>query len=183
MSTRGRLHPRTGPEELRPPPGPAAGGRAVRCPAGLGARPAECGAAERGAAERGAAERAEPLALLVAADGLPRPAPRRSGHVARAGGRTVPAAGRTVFRRTGVGRTAHAAGNHPPGHCPDPAPDSWHAVARAPARAGAGRPRGSAHAVAPRRRTRCRERGDVRGGGPVRVLRGSDLPPERNATP
>ncbi|MFB6549385.1 hypothetical protein [Streptomyces sp. NPDC056405] len=76
-----------GPPELRAAVRPGTEGHAIRSPADLDAW----------MTERGPAEAAEPFTHGVGHDDLPRPAPRRSEHVACAGGRDVLGAGGIAF--------------------------------------------------------------------------------------
>ncbi|GAA4027586.1 hypothetical protein [Streptomyces plumbiresistens] len=132
-------------------------------------------------AERGTAESAEPFTFVVALDGLLRLAPRRSEHVACAGGGDVLAAGEIGFHRD-VGRwTVREVTNQSTGYCPDL--DSWHAVAHALDLAGIGHPGRFTHEVVFRRCERCRECSVVREGDFVCVFCGSDLPVAWNIAP
>ncbi|KOU63295.1 hypothetical protein ADK57_22575 [Streptomyces sp. MMG1533] len=131
--------------------------------------------------ERGQSESAEPFTFVVALDGLLRLAPRRSEHVACAGGDDVLAAGEMGFRR-GSGRwTVHEVTNQSTGYCPDL--DSWHAVARALDRAGIDHPGRFTHEIVFRRCERCQERSVVREGDFVCVFCGSALPSAWNLAP
>ena len=74
-------------------------------------------------------ELVEPVTFVVALDGVLRLAPRRSEHVALAGGRDVLAAGEVTFVPAGSGWRVAEATNQSTGYCPEP--DSWPAVGRA----------------------------------------------------
>ncbi|MEU5892074.1 hypothetical protein ABZ835_35365 [Streptomyces sp. NPDC047461] len=152
-----------GPAEIRALVRPGAGGRAIGSPADLGAWVAEA---------------REPYTFVVDLDGRLRLAPRRSEHVACAGGGPVPAAGEMAFRRESGPWTAHEISNQSTGYCPDLT--SWHAVARALESAGVGHPDRFTHEVVFRRCERCRECSVVREGEFVCVFCGSDLPVEWN---
>lgn len=124
--------------------------------------------------ERGAAEAAEPYTYVVGLDGLLLLAPRRSEHVACAGGRRVLAAGEMAFSGSPGRWAVHEVSNQSTGYCPDL--DSWQAVARALEAAGVEHPGGFTHEVVFRRCERCRECSVVREGDFVCVFCGSDLP-------
>jgi hypothetical protein len=108
--------------------------------------------------ERG--DPAEPFTFVVALDGMLRLAPRRSEHVALAGGWDVLAAGEISFTRTGSGWQVVEVTNHSTGYCPDPG--SWPAVERALDRVGADHPDGFTYRVIFRRCPTCGERNVVR---------------------
>ncbi len=72
---------------------------------------------------------AEGATFVVDRAGRLRLAPRRSEHVACAGGEAVLAAGEMDFAQTGSGPTVAAISNQSTGYCPEP--ESWPAVARA----------------------------------------------------
>lgn len=71
----------------------------------------------------------EPLTFVVLVDGVLRLAPRRSEHVALAGGREVLAAGEVTFVPAGSGWRVAEVTNQSTGYCPEP--ESWPAVGRA----------------------------------------------------
>lgn len=160
-----------GPAELSAAVRPDAEGRLVRSAADLGAWLAECAWDER----------AEPFTYVVGADGWLRLAPRRSEHVACAGGRDVLAAGEIRFERVSGRWRAVAVSNQSTGYCPDL--DSWPAVARALDRAGVAHPGRFTHEVVFRRCERCAECAIVREGDFVCVFCGSDLPARWNVAP
>ncbi|MFG3029887.1 hypothetical protein ACGFZJ_15440 [Streptomyces sp. NPDC048253] len=149
-----------GPQDVRRAVVPGAGGRVIRCAADLDAY--------------AMAEEGEPFTYVVGLDGLLRLAPRRSEHVACAGGADVLGAGEISFRRTPLGPRVHEVSNQSTGYCPDP--DSWPAVAAALDGAGIGRPDGFTHALVFRRCERCGENSVVREGVFVCVFCDSDLP-------
>lgn len=83
----------------------------------------------------------EPFTFVVDLTGTLRLAPRRSEHVACAGGEPVLSAGEITFRRGRDGRwEATEVSNQSTGYCPDTA--SWPAVAAALDRAGLAHPGG-----------------------------------------
>ena len=95
-------------------------------------------------------------------------APRRSEHVACAGGGDVLAACERGFGRDCGSWTIHEVTDQSTGYCPDL--DSWHAVADALDRVGIDHPGRFTHEVVFRRCERCREcsvvrEGDLRPGG------------------
>lgn len=77
---------------------------------------------------------AEPVTFVVALDDVLRLAPRRSEHIALAGGRDVLAAGEMAFASAGIGWRVAEVTNQSTGYCPDP--DCWPAVAKALDRLG-----------------------------------------------
>ncbi|WP_433247164.1 hypothetical protein [Actinomadura nitritigenes] len=82
----------------------------------------------------------EPFTYVVDLEGTLRIAPRRSEHVACAGGRPVLAAGEIAFERMHGEWRVTEVSNQSTGYCPDPA--SWPEVAEALDRAGIARPDG-----------------------------------------
>ncbi|NBE53268.1 hypothetical protein [Streptomyces boluensis] len=164
MTTRGRSYRYVGPEELRDAVRPGGAGFRVRSGADVedwvGRQPADA--------------LVEPFTYVVDTDGLLRLAPRRSEHVACAGGAPVLAAGEIGFVR-GAGRwVVGEVSNLSTGYCPDLA--CWAAVAEALDRAGVERPPGFTYEVVFRRCTGCRERAIVREGDFVCVFCGAELP-------
>jgi hypothetical protein len=91
-------------------------------------------------AGRDRGELAEPFTFVVALDGGLRLAPRRSEHIALAGGHDVLAAGEITFAASAPapGWRVAAVTNQSTGYCPDP--DCWPAVAAALDRIGVPRP-------------------------------------------
>jgi len=159
-----------GPAALRAAVRPNTGGRVVRSADDLDAW----------ASERGRAEFAEPFTFVIGPDGLLRLAPRRSEHVACAGGGEVLAAGEMELSREAGHWTVPEVSNQSTGYCPDL--DSWHAVADALDRAGIGRPDGFTREVVFRRCERCQECAIVREEDFVCVFCGSDLPARWNVS-
>ena len=115
-------------------------------------------------AGRGRGDLAEPFTFVVALDGVLRLAPRRSEHVALAGGQDVLAAGEMAFAAAGAGWRVAAVTNQSTGYCPDP--DCWPAVAAALDRAGIPHPGGFTDRVVFRRCPDCGERNLVPGRRP-----------------
>ncbi|WP_198171111.1 TFIIB-type zinc ribbon-containing protein [Actinoplanes awajinensis] len=120
-------------------------------------------------------DRAEPFTFVVALDGRLRLAPRRSEHVALAGGRDVLAAGEMGF---GAGWRVTEVTNQSTGYCP--APDCWDAVAGALDRLGISHPGGFADTIVFRRCPACGERNIVRDGDFTCALCGGALPEQWN---
>ncbi|MEU6713900.1 hypothetical protein ABZ897_20710 [Nonomuraea sp. NPDC046802] len=136
---------------------------------------------DRWIAERPAEELAEPFTFVVDTDGVLRLAPRRSEHVACAGGSLVLSAGEISFGRLDGGWVVREVSNHSTGYCPDTT--SWPAVAQALGQAGLGHPAGFTQKVVFRRCTTCQEVGIVREDDYVCVFCGSDLPATWNVDP
>ncbi|MGW1173890.1 hypothetical protein ACWD4P_09200 [Kitasatospora sp. NPDC002543] len=138
------------------------------------------------AADRSAEELAEPFTFVVSPGRALRLAPRRSGHVACAGGEPAPGAGEIGFRRSGDGGEVGTVGNHSTGCCPDTASwldtASWPAVTAALARLGSPHPEAFTHLavfthpVVVRRRPRCARCHLVREEHYARVFYDADLP-------
>ncbi|MFJ3659321.1 hypothetical protein ACIPPM_02505 [Streptomyces sp. NPDC090119] len=124
--------------------------------------------------EQSASELAEPFTFVVGVDGVLRLAPRRSEHVACAGGGAVLGAGEISFVREAGGWGVGEVSNHSTGYCPDVT--SWSAVARALDDVGLGRPSRFTHEVVFRRCPGCQEHNIVRENYFVCVFCGSDLP-------
>jgi hypothetical protein len=112
---------------------------------------------------------------------LLRLAPRRSEHVACAGGEEVLAAGEIRFQRTGSQLAVAEVSNQSTGYCPDT--DCWAAVALALGRMGVTPPPGFTREVIFRRCTRCGERNLVKEGWFVCVFCDADLPAGWNVAP
>lgn len=109
----------------------------------------------------GELECAEPFTFVVDAEGILRLAPRRSEHVACAGGRSVLSAGEMSFVRDAHGRwSVSEVTNQSTGYCPDAS--SWPAVAAALERAGIGHPGGFTHEFVFRWCPECAELNVVR---------------------
>jgi hypothetical protein len=100
-------------------------------------------------AERAAAELTEPFTFVVGTDGVLRLAPRRSEHVACAGGDMVLSAGEISFMREAARWTVDEVSNQSTGYCPDVTSGS--AVAHALDDVELGRPSGFTHEVVFRR--------------------------------
>jgi hypothetical protein len=79
-------------------------------------------------------DRVEPFTFVIDLEGCLRLAPRRSEHVALAGGRSVHSAGEMAFGDHVTGWFVVGVSNHSTGHRPDP--ESWPAVAAALDRIG-----------------------------------------------
>jgi hypothetical protein len=171
VSARGRSYRYVGPAELEV---------AVR-PDGGGCRIGSAADFDRWIVERSAAELTEPFTFVVGTDGVLRLAPRRSEHVACAGGRMVLSAGEISFMRDGDRWTVGEVSNQSTGYCPDVI--SWPAVAHALDGVGLGRPSGFTHEVVFRRCPDCQEHNIVREDDFVCVFCGSDLPEAWNVDP
>jgi hypothetical protein len=144
-----------GPDDLLASARATGEGAAIAAAADLG----------RWLASRPPAERDEPFTFVVGLDGVLRLAPRRSEHVACAGGRDVLAAGEIRFAREGGGASGWAVvgvSNQSTGYCPDPG--SWTAVAAAFGRAGLAHPGHFTDALLFRRCPGCGERNVVKDG-------------------
>lgn len=109
VRTWGRSYRYVGPIELKAAIRPGGG----RCRISSAA---ECG---RWIAERSAAEPAEPFTFVVGLDGTLRLAPRRSEHVACAGGAMVLNAGEIGFVREADRWAVSEVSNQSTGYCPD----------------------------------------------------------------
>jgi hypothetical protein len=168
VSAGSRRHRYVGPAELLTAVRPGAEGRVVRSAGDLNAW----------LAGREKDELAEPFTFVVDLDGLLRLTPRRSEHVACAGGADVLGAGEMGFERAAGLWVVREVSNQSTGYCPHL--DSWLAVARALDLAGIGRPPGFTHAVVFRRCETCREINIVREDDFVCVFCGSDLPVDWN---
>ncbi|MFJ4681724.1 hypothetical protein [Kitasatospora sp. NPDC088783] len=171
MSTRGRSYRYVGPVELKAAVRPDSGG----CPIGSAAD------FDAWIAERSAAELTEPFTFVVSRDGVLRLAPRRSEHVACAGGDMVLSAGEISFMHEGDRWSVGEVSNQSTGYCPDVA--SWPTVAHALDGVGLGRPSGFTHEVVFRRCPNCQEHNIVREDDFVCVFCGSDLPEMWNVDP
>ncbi|MEV6594551.1 hypothetical protein [Streptomyces acidicola] len=132
-------------------------------------------------AERSAEDLVDPFTFVVGTDGMLRLAPRRSEHVACAGGGPVLGAGEISFTREAGQWAVGDVSNHSTGYCPDIS--CWPAVAQALDRAGLGRPAGFTHEVVFRRCPGCQEHNIVREEDFVCVFCGNDLPEVWNVDP
>lgn len=119
-------------------------------------------------------DRDEPFTYVIDTGGTLRLAPRRSEHVACAGGGEVLGAGEIAFAGERGGWVVTEVSNHSTGYCPDPI--SWAAVAGALDKAGIGRPEGFTAAVVFRHCLDCGERNLVRDDDYICVLCGAELP-------
>ncbi|MEU2702434.1 MULTISPECIES: hypothetical protein [Micromonospora] len=122
----------------------------------------------------------EPVTFVVDLDGVLRLAPRRSEHIALAGGRDVLAAGEMAFALAGGGWRASEVTNQSTGYCPDP--DCWPAVAEALDRVGVPHPGRFTDQVIFRRCPSCGERNIVRDDDFTCALCGDTLPARWNLT-
>ncbi|NUP21416.1 MAG: hypothetical protein HOZ81_36205 [Streptomyces sp.] len=129
-------------------------------------------------AEHSAAELVEPFTFVVGIDGVLRLAPRRSEHVACAGGRSVLSAGEISFVREAGRWVVGEITNQSTGYCPDGS--SWPSVAEALDCVGLEHPSSFTHEVVFRRCPKCQEHNIVRESDFVCVFCGSDLPEKWN---
>jgi hypothetical protein len=150
-----------GPEELRAAVLPAAEGQRIGSRADF----------ERWVSSR---DLAEPFTFVVGVDGVLRLAPRRSEHVACAGGGEVLSAGEIGFGRSGDGWYVREVTNQSTGYCPDA--DSWPAVAAALEQAELAAPAGFTAALVFRWCPRCGELNVVRDGDFTCVMCEGELP-------
>jgi len=132
-------------------------------------------------AGRSAVELAEPFTFVIGTDGVLRLAPRRSEHVACAGGDMVLSAGEIGFVREADRWAVSEVSNQSTGYCPDIG--SWSEVARALDDVGLGRPSAFTQEVVFRRCLGCQERNIVREDDFVCVFCGRDLPETWNVDP
>jgi hypothetical protein len=121
---------------------------------------------------------AEPFTFIVDLHAKLWLAPRRSEHVACAGGRDVLAAGEIGFVVGEHGWIVSEVSNQSTGYCPDP--DSWPAVALALDHVGLPYPSGFTHKVIFRRCPTCATRNIVRDGNFVCAVCDSILPDQWN---
>ncbi|MFE1465572.1 hypothetical protein ACFW6M_31245 [Streptomyces nigra] len=171
MTARGRSYRYVGPVELKAAVRPGDGGRRIGSTADF----------DGWIVEQSTVELAEPFTFVVGVDGVLRLAPRRSEHVACAGGDMVLSAGEISFMREADRWTVSEVSNQSTGYCPDVT--SWAEVARALDAAEPRRPPGFTHEVVFRRCPDCQERNIVREGDFVCVFCGSDLPAAWNVDP
>ncbi|MFJ9822598.1 hypothetical protein ACIRU3_46900 [Streptomyces sp. NPDC101151] len=155
--------------------------KAVVGPGSGGCRIGSAADFDRWVAERSAAELVEPFTFVVGLDGVLRLAPRRSEHVACAGGRSVLSAGEIGFVRVAGKWAVGEVSNQSTGYCPDVT--SWSSVARALDGVGLGRPPGFTYEVVFRRCPGCQEHNIVREADFVCVFCGGDLPAVWNVDP
>ncbi|MET9595503.1 hypothetical protein ABZY45_31945 [Streptomyces sp. NPDC006516] len=171
MSARGRSYRYVGPVELKAAVRPDSGG----CPISSAAEFSDW------ITERSTAELSEPFTFVVGTDGVLRLAPRRSEHVACAGGAMVLGAGEIGFVLEADRWVVTEVSNQSTGYCPDV--HSWAEVARALDAVELRRPSGFTHEVVFRRCPDCQEHNIVREDDFVCVFCGSDLPAEWNVDP
>ncbi|RZU76575.1 hypothetical protein EV384_5240 [Micromonospora kangleipakensis] len=157
-----------GPAELRDQVVAVDAVAAIDTPASLDAR----------LARRDRGDLVEPLTFVVALDGMLRLAPRRSEHVALAGGTDVLAAGEMTFASAETGWCVAEVTNQSTGYCPDP--DSWPAVAGALDHVGVRHPGNFTDKVVFRRCPTCIERNIVRDDDFTCALCNSALPARWN---
>ncbi|MFD3584896.1 hypothetical protein [Streptomyces sp. NPDC058683] len=129
---------------------------------------------ESWAGRQSPADLAEPFTYVVGLDGRLRLAPRRSEHVACAGGAPVLGAGEITFVREPGRWAVGEVSNQSTGYCPDVT--SWPAVARALDGIPLRRPAAFTHEVVFRRCPACAEHNIVREADFVCVFCGGALP-------
>ncbi|MFC9606318.1 hypothetical protein ACFTTN_23025 [Streptomyces niveus] len=168
---RGRSYRYVGPVELKAAVQPGSGGCRISSAAEFG----------DWIAGQLVAELAEPFTFVVGADGALRLAPRRSEHVACAGGAMVLSAGEIGFVRQADQWAVSEVSNQSTGYCPDVG--SWSEVARALDDVGLERPSGFTHKVVFRRCHGCQEHNIVREDDFICVFCGGDLPETWNVDP
>ncbi|MFD9030922.1 hypothetical protein ACFVZW_07175 [Streptomyces sp. NPDC059567] len=171
MSAPRRSYRYVGPEHVRASVHSADSGTVIRTAADFA----------RWAAARTRDELAEPFTFVIDTDGALRLAPRRSEHVACAGGERVLSAGEIGFRVESGRWVVGEASNQSTGYCPDIA--SWPAVARGLKRAGLDHPGRFTHEVVFRWCLACQEHNVVRDGYFVCVFCDADLPMQWNIDP
>lgn len=160
----GRRYRYVGPADVRASVADAPEGCPVRSPADL----------DTYLAAADARDRDEPYTYVIDTFGTLRLAPRRSEHVACAGGEEVLGAGEIAFAGERDGWVVTEVSNQSTGYCPDPT--SWVAVAGALDRAGIDRPEGFTVAVVFRHCLDCGERNLVRDDDYICALCGAELP-------
>ncbi|MEU7599758.1 hypothetical protein AB0B78_30190 [Streptomyces sp. NPDC040724] len=168
MDVRGRRYRYVGPVDLRALVRPESEGRRVGSAADFDAWVSVLAPEDL----------AEPFTFVVDTAGVLRLAPRRSEHVACAGGGPVLGAGEIGFRRESGRWVVREVSNQSTGYCPDAG--SWTAVADALDAAGIGHPHGFTHEVVFRRCPSCRELNIVREEDFVCVFCDGTLPREWN---
>lgn len=119
-------------------------------------------------------EQAEPFTFVVDLSSTLRIAPRRSEHVACAGGAPVLSAGEITFLHDAHGWVVSEISNHSTGYCPAPA--SWPAVGDALDRAGLRHPGQFTGPVTFRRCPHCHERNLVKDDDFTCAVCATDLP-------
>ncbi|WP_406497643.1 hypothetical protein OG936_25205 [Streptomyces sp. NBC_00846] len=168
MNTQGRSYRYVGPADLKALVQPGGEGRSMHSSADF----------NEWASKRAIEELAEPFTFVVDAAGVLRLAPRRSEHVACAGGGAVLSAGEVSFREESGRWAVDEVSNQSTGYCPDAS--SWPAVADALDRAGIVRPLGFTHEVVFRRCPSCQQLNIVREEDFVCVFCDEALPLEWN---
>jgi hypothetical protein len=148
VSERGRSYRYVGPAELKAAVRPGDSGRRIGSAADFNGW----------IREQSATELTEPFTFVVGMDGVLGLAPRRSEHVACAGGDMVLSAAEISFMREADRETVSEVSNQSTGYCPDVT--SWTEVART---LDAPELRRCAAAISPRRGTRT-PRHDGQGG-------------------
>ncbi|MER7889277.1 hypothetical protein ABTX15_05580 [Micromonospora sp. NPDC094482] len=164
MVATGRRYRYVGPTDVRASVGDSPEGAPIRSSADLDAYLAAADPRDRD----------EPFTYVIDPGGTLRLAPRRSEHVACAGGGAVLGAGEIAFAGERDGWVVTEVSNQSTGYCPDPS--SWAAVAVALDRAGVSRPEGFTAAVVFRRCLACGERNVVRDDDFICALCGAELP-------
>lgn len=171
MSAPGRTYRYVGPAGLQAAARPGAAGHRILSRADF----------DTWTSQRSAGELAEPFTFVVDTQGILRLAPRRSEHVACAGGEPVLSAGEIIFTRDGERWMVDAVSNQSTGYCPDIT--SWSAVAAALEQVGLDHPAGFTHPVLFRRCPHCRENNIVRDNDFVCVFCSTELPMTWNVDP
>ncbi|MGI5171755.1 hypothetical protein ACQEU3_46160 [Spirillospora sp. CA-253888] len=132
-------------------------------------------------AMRSGSERQEPSTFVIDLAETMRLAPRRSEHVACAGGAPVLSAGEITFVCDGRWWAADEISNQSTGYCPDL--PSWTAVETALDRAGIRHPGRYTYPIVFRRCPRCRETNIVKDGHFACALCDTALPTTWNVAP
>jgi hypothetical protein len=122
----------------------------------------------------------EPFTFVIDLEGTLRLAPRRSEHVACAGGMPVLSAGEIAFERGPDGWEVTSATNQSTGYCPEPS--SWPAIGRALDRIGVPHPGRFTDEFTFRRCPQCQERNLVRDGDFTCAVCDANLPASWNFT-
>ena len=130
---------------------------------------------------RDADERSEPFTFVIGLNGVLRLAPRRSEHVACAGGEPVLSAGEITFLPDPDGWAVGEVSNQSTGYCPDPS--SWPAVGIALDGAALKHPARFTDPIVFRRCPKCAERNLVKDDDFTCAICGEDLPDSWNLDP
>lgn len=168
MSPAHRAYRYVGPGDLRASIRPDTAGRRIDTEADF----------HTWADERTGAEWTEPFTFVISLEGSLLLAPRRSEHVACAGGAPVLSAGEISFRFRGDRWIVYEISNQSTGYCPDPA--SWPVVATALDRAHLEHPGRFTHEIVFRRCPACRELNIVREDDFACVFCDAELPDSWN---